>query len=60
RVYGEHFPNGYSPLLNNKVIVTQLEEYQALENYYKEWATDNKQEEQEEELKGESQEKDSE
>lgn len=60
RVYEDHFPNGYSPLLNTKVIVTQLEEYQALENYYKEWATDNKQEEQEEELKGESQEKDSE
>lgn len=60
RVYGEHFPNGYSPLRNSKVIVTQLEEYQALENYYKEWATNNKQGEQEEELKGESQEKDSE
>ncbi|QDJ97573.1 recombinase [Staphylococcus phage PALS_1] len=60
RVYGEHFPNGYSPLLNTKVIVTQLEEYQALENYYEEWAKDNKQEEQEEESKGESQEKDSE
>lgn len=58
RVYVEHFPNGYSPLLNSKVAVTQLEEYQALEAYYKEYFEEEAK--QEEVSKGESTEKDSE
>ncbi|AAX92315.1 recombinase [Staphylococcus phage Twort] len=34
RTYVENFPNGYSPLENKTVDVTQLDEYQALEDYY--------------------------
>ena len=61
RTYNENFPNGYAPLSNSKVDIQQLEEYQALEKHYAELEEENsKQEEQEEEIKGESQEKDSE
>lgn len=58
RTYVENFPNGFTPLDNEDVDVTKIEEFQALQDYYKELEEEAKSNE--EEPKGESTEKDSE
>lgn len=57
RTYAKNFPNSYAPLSNTKVDITQLDEFKALKDYYKELE---KEEGNEELAKGESGEKDSE
>ncbi|UVD42777.1 recombinase [Staphylococcus phage vB_SauM-V1SA22] len=42
RVYHENFPNKYAPLSNTKVDITQLEEFKALQDYYEELSSTNK------------------
>lgn len=41
RTYYKNFPNGYSPLKNKDVDIKVFEEYQVLENYYKELENNN-------------------
>ncbi|WRW34617.1 UvsX-like recombinase [Staphylococcus phage CF5] len=57
RTYAKNFPNSYAPLSNTKVDITQLDEFKALKDYYKELE---KEEGNEGLTKGESEEKDSE
>lgn len=59
RTYSENFPNGYAPLKNSNVNLLKLEEYQALEQYYRDNPIEQEEDVKEEETKGESKEKDS-